>query len=281
MHSNSNYESQSKNINKAFNSIKRVFCISLFLQSAVLFLSFFSVTDKAIAVGGISNSKVIVPNTETVPLRRFEIEPFFGLVFVDDDNNTVGFEAGGRFTLGALENLELGANIGYLSVENTNVISAEAVLGNIEAGMKYRFFDQGDDFPFSLAYEGGITFPTSSSDELWVFEPVGFIFTRNFGECFSVDADIVLALIGDQGFGVTSEVGFGYFVRSWLQPVIEAAYSLEDLEGDERISVMNITAGFTAPVTEMITIILGVTPDVYTKNTDNKILVSLAFTFLF
>ena len=281
MHSNSNYKSQSKNINKAFNRIKRVFCISLFLQSAVFVLSFFCITDKTIAVGGISNSKVIVPNTETVPSRRFEIEPFFGLVVVDDKDKTVGFEAGGRFTLGALENFEFGANVGYLSVEDTNVIGTEAVLGNIEAGMKYRFFDQGDDFRFSLAYEGGITFPTSSSDELWVFEPVGFIFTRNFGEYFSMDADIVVALIGDQGFGVTSEVGFGYFVKSWFQPVIEAAYSLEDLEGDDSKSVINITAGFTAPVTEMITIILGVTPDVYTKNTDNKILVSLAFTFLF
>jgi len=33
----------------------------------------------AFAVGGISNSKIIVPGTDTVPKKRVEIEPFANL----------------------------------------------------------------------------------------------------------------------------------------------------------------------------------------------------------
>lgn len=233
------------------------------------------------AVGGISNTKVIVPSTETVPERHLEIEPFFGLVFVDDEDNSVGFDAGGRFTLGVVDNLEIGANAGYLSVEDSDVIDPEANLGNVDAGMKFRFIDEGDKFPFSLAYQGGITFPTSGSNDLWVIEPFGLILTKNFSDSFSLDTDIVLALVEDKSAGFVAELGFGYFVRPWFQPVIEAGYSFEDAEGEGSVSVFNITAGFTAPISEMLTIIFGVTPDLHTRNIDKKLLITTAFTFLF
>ena len=233
------------------------------------------------AVGGISNTKVIVPSTETVPERHLEIEPFFGLVFVDDEDNSVGFDAGGRFTLGVVDNLEIGANAGYLSVEDSNVIDPEANLGNVEAGMKFRFIDEGDKFPFSLAYQGGITFPTSGSNDLWVIEPFGLILTKNFSDSFSLDTDIVLALVEDKSAGFVAELGFGYFVRPWFQPVIEAGYSFEDAEREGSVSVFNITAGFTAPISEMLTIIFGVTPDLHTRNIDKELLITTAFTFLF
>ena len=233
------------------------------------------------AVGGISNTKVIVPSTETVPERHLEIEPFFGLVFVDDEDNSVGFDAGGRFTLGVVDNLEIGANAGYLSVEDSDVIDPEANLGNVDAGMKFRFIDEGDKFPFSLAYQGGITFPTSGSNDLWVIEPFGLILTKNFSDSFSLDTDIVLALVEDKSAGFVAELGFGYFVRPWFQPVIEAGYSFEDAEGEGSVSVFNITAGFTAPISEMLTIIFGVTPDLHTRNIDKELLITTAFTFLF
>lgn len=233
------------------------------------------------AVGGISNTKVIVPSTETVPERHLEIEPFFGLVFVDDEDNSVGFDAGGRFTLGVVDNLEIGANAGYLSVEDSDVIDPEANLGNVDAGMKFRFIDEGDKFPFSLAYQGGITFPTSGSNDLWVIEPFGLILTKNFSDSFSLDTDIVLALVEDKSAGFVAELGFGYFVRPWFQPVIEAGYSFEDAEGEGSVSVFNITAGFTAPISEMLTIIFGVTPNLHTRNIDKELLITTAFTFLF
>jgi hypothetical protein len=237
--------------------------------------------DDALAVGGISNTKVIVPSAESVPKKHLEIEPFFGLVFADDDDNSVGLDAGSRLTFGLLDNLEAGANIGYLSIADSDVIDTEADFGNIEAGMKFRFIDEGANFPFSLAYQGGITFPTGGSNDLWVFEPFGFILTKNFSDSFSMDADFVLALVEDKSVGFVAEIGFGYFVKPWFQPVIEAGYSLEGAGGEEAISVFDVTAGFTAPVSEMLAIIFGVTPDLHTRNVDKEILITAAFTFLF
>lgn len=254
--------------------------IKIILPMLLLVISLIPI-HKASAVGGISNSKVIVPSAETVPKKQLEIEPFFGLVFIDDSDNTIGFEGGTRFTVGVLNDLEIGTNLGYLSVEDSDVINTESNFGNIEFGMKYRFIDQGQQFPFSLAYQGGFTVPTSTSDDKWIFEPFGLILTKDFSESFSMDADVVLALVENESVGFVADVGFGYFIRPWFQPVIEAGFSFEDPEDRESISVLNVTAGFTSPVTEMLTIIIGVTPDIYTKNSDEEILISAAFTFLF
>lgn len=251
------------------------------LPTIVMLTFVLSSYDYALAVGGISNTKVIVPSTETVPRRHFEIEPFFGLVFVDDEDNSVGFDAGGRFTWGALDNLEIGANAGYISFQDSDVISTEVDFGTVDAGMKYRFIDEGGKFPFSVAYQGGLTFPTGGSNDAWIFEPFGLILTKDFSDSFSMDADFVLALVEDESVGFVAEIGFGYFLKSWFQPVIEAGYSFEDPDGEEGVSVFNITAGFTAPVSEMLTIIFGVTPDLHTRNTEKEILVTAAFTFLF
>ena len=251
------------------------------LPAAVFSILLLTFCEEALAVGGISNTKIIVPSAETVPQRHFEIEPFFGLVFVDDEDNSVGFDAGSRITFGVLDNLEAGANIGYLSIADSDVIDTEGEFGNVEAGMKFRFIDEDDKFPFSLAYQGGVTLPTSRSDDQWVFEPFGLILTKNFSDSFSADADFVLVLVGDKSVGFVTEIGFGYFVEPWLQPVIEAGYSLESAEGDEIISVFNVTAGFTAPVSEMLTIIFGVTPDVHQTNVEKELLITVAFTFLF
>ena len=46
---------------------------------------------KVWAVDGISNSKVVVPNTETVEKGRFEFEPAFGLTDMDDGDDTTSF----------------------------------------------------------------------------------------------------------------------------------------------------------------------------------------------
>ena len=251
----------------------------LMLSTAALFI-LTQVSDTAHAVGGISSSKVVVPSAETVPKGMFETEPFFGLEFVDDRDNTTRFGGGVRFTLGALHNLEIGANINYLDVEDSDLIQRNSDFGDIETGVKFRFLDEGENFPFSLAYQGGVTIPTNS-DALWVVEPGGLILTKNFTEEFSMDADFVFGIIEDDAWSFVTEVGFGYYLTSWFQPVIESAYAFEDPDGEDSIQIVNITAGFTSPVTDWLTVIMGVTPDVYTKNTDNQVILTAAFTFLF
>ena len=165
---------------------------TIFKMLPILLL--FCIPDFTYGVGGISNSKVIVPSTDTVPKNRFEFEPFFSFTAVDDpiDSRNYGFSA--RFTYGFLDNLEAGFNLNYLEIEDSDIQDPSSDFGNIEAGIKYRLIDQGKHFPFSLAYQGGVTFPTAGDDELWVFEPAGLIITRNYTDKLSSDLDVVFQL---------------------------------------------------------------------------------------
>ena len=236
--------------------------------------------DTARAVGGISNSKVVVPSAETVPRGRFEIEPFFGFEFVDDGHNTTRFGGGVRLTLGVLHNLEIGVNINYLDLEDADLIERNSDFGEIEAGLKLRLLDESENFPFSLAYQGGLTVP-ANDDALWIIEPGGLILTKNFTDELSLDADFVFGIIEAGAWSFVSEAGLGYFITPWFQPVVEAAYAFEDPDGEDDIQILNITGGFTSPVTDWLTIIVGVTLDIYTKNIAEQVVLTAAFTFLF
>ncbi|MEQ9619626.1 MAG: hypothetical protein RIG61_10685 [Deltaproteobacteria bacterium] len=253
--------------------------LKFFLAAFVLFYLFI-LAQEARAVGGISNSKVVVPSTDTVPKKHVEVEPFFSFEFVDDRDNTFRFGGGVRLTLGALDNLELGANVNYLDHEDANLIQSDTNFGVIETGVKFRFLNQSEEFPFSLAYQGGVTFPTGG-DSVWIVEPGGLILTKNFTDRFSMDADFVFGIIENDAWSFVTEVGFGYYLNSWFQPVLEGAFGYEDARGEESVSLINITAGFTAAATDWLTVIIGVTPEVYTENKDKEVIITSAFTFLF
>jgi hypothetical protein len=70
-------------------------------------------------------------------------------------------------------------------------------------------------------------------------------------------------------------------VVPWFQAVVEAAYAFENIDGEQSTQVVNITPGFTSPVTDWLTVIIGVTPDIYTENTEKEVVITTAFTFLF
>ncbi len=256
--------------------------ISAFNIFAVSVLSVFVMSARnAYAVGGISNSKVFVPSAETVPQKHVEIEPFFSFEFVDDRDNTFRFGGGVRFTVGALKNIELGANVNYLNHENSDLTDQVNDFGDIESGLKYRFLDQSEKYPFSLAYQGGVSFPTSGEDTPWFIEIGGLILTKEFSDQFSIDTDFVFGIVEDDGWNFISNIGFGYYVVPWFQAVIEGAYAYEDLDGVQSKQVFNVTSGFTSPVTDWLTIIIGLTPDLYADNTDKEVIITSAFTFLF
>ncbi len=252
---------------------------SVILPLIILFY-FVAVPSEASAVGGISNSKIIVPNADPIPRKHVEAEPFFVLEFEDDRDDSVRFGGGVRLTLGALENLEVGANINYLSIEDSQLIRADSNFGDIETGLKYMFLDDGRGYPFSLAYQGGVKFPAGGGS-LWVFEPGGLILTKNFTEKFSVDYDFVFGIIENDSWSFVTEAGFGYFFNDWFQAVLEGAYAYEDADGGGDVSVINVTAGFTAQATDWLTVIAGVTPDLYAHNADKLVLITAAFTLFF
>ncbi len=249
-----------------------------YLFSGILVASFLISFSKVWAVDGISGSKVVIPNTETVEKGRFEFEPVFGLAYVDDGDDTTEFEFGVRLTLGVIERLELGTIIGFTSTES-DAIDRDSDFRDVGVGLKYRFLDEVNGFP-SVAFQGGVTFPTSGNSAPWFYE-LGAVATKNLSDQFSIDADFVGFLINDDALGLVTELGFGYFITSWFQPVIEVAYAFENPDDGNSVSVINITGGFTAPAADYLTIIMGVTTDVYTDDTDDQIVFLAAFTFLF
>lgn len=251
-----------------------------FAVPLLMVLYFFSLATEAPAVGGISNSKINVLSADTVPQKHVEVEPFFSLEFEDDGNDTVRFGGGLRLTPGLLENLEAGVNINYLNVEDSELIRAESDFGDVEAGVKFMFLDEEKGYPVSLAYQGGVTFPVGDG-ALWIVEPGGLILTKNFTDKFSTDADFVFGIIEHGSWSFVTDVGFGYFLTPWLQAVAEGAYAFEDPDDGAGISVINVTGGFTATAAEWLTVIMGVTPDVYTKNADRLVVITAAFTFFF
>ena len=252
------------------------------MKSLILFISFLSLfflyVPQAFSVGGISNTKILVPSTETVPKGKFEFEPFFGLVFVDDSLDSKNFEAGARFTLGASDNIEVGTNITFLTIEDNDSSSADYDFGDISPGIKYRFFNSDR---FSLAYQAGITIPTSSDDASWVFEPIGIIFTKDFNNSLSIDADSVLAVDEDGQWAVTSEIGIGHYLNNHIQPVLELAYIFEDSDDSDSSHLVTVTGGFTANITSYLTAIIGLSKDIVSENVEDSLSFSAAFTFLF
>ena len=251
----------------------------LILPFAILLYIISSATE-AFAVGGISSSKLVVPGAYTVPEGHVEAEPFFSLEFIDDENNTVRYGGGFRLTSGLLENLEAGVNINYLDVEDSGLIAADSNFGDVEAGFKLRLVDQGAGLPFSLAYQAGVTFPVGKGS-LWIVEPGGLILTKEFTEKFSLDVDFVFGLIEHGSWSFVTEAGIGYYINTWFQPVIEAAYAYEDDGSGEEASLLNLSAGFTWDPTGWFSFALGVTTDIYTENTDKEVLITSAFTFIF
>ncbi len=234
--------------------------------------------ENAFAVGGISNSKIIVPSADTVAATNFEIEPFFSFLSVDDPSDSKNYEAGLRFTKGILDNFEAGANLIFLTVDDNDLNEADYEFGDLLLGVKYRFYEST---LFSIAYQGGFTVPTSFADTDWVFEPAGLILTKNFSDKLSLDIDGVLGFDEDENIFVTSNAGIGYYVTDYLQPVFEVNYLYENPDNGESSNILSLTSGFTANLNSFTTLIIGFSWDLVSENADDAFLITSALTLLF
>jgi len=232
------------------------------------------------AVGGVSNSKINVLSADTVAKGHIELEPYFSAEFIDDRHSSRRYGGGLRVTPGVLDFLEVGVSVNYLNVEDANLIQAKNDFGDIHAGMKLRFIDEAEGNPFSLAYVAGVIFPVGDGSE-WVVEPAGLALTKNFTDRFSLDMDFIAGLVEGGSWSLVTDMGLGYYVTPWLQAVVEGAYAFESVQGGGDASIINVTGGFTADVAEWLTVIVGVTPDLYVKNEDRMVVLTAAFTFAF
>ncbi|NIP29287.1 MAG: hypothetical protein GTO02_02315 [Candidatus Dadabacteria bacterium] len=248
------------------------------ILTVVLFMGVVLCTQDLYAVGGISNTKVVVPSTDTVPLDTYEIEPFLSLQVFDDEDDTKFFDSGLRFTRGFLNNLEAGISASILTYEDSDLVDSDYNFGDIAAGVKYRFYTLSG---LSLAYQGGFTLPTSTDDTNWVFEPLGLILTLKFMNNISVDADFVLVFEESEIFSIVSNLGFGMFVTEIFQPVIELGYEYSDPDDFSSSDILSLTGGFTANLNDSMTLIVGVTKDIVSENAPDSYTLSSALTVAF
>lgn len=246
----------------------------------LLLMQLLGFAPEAEAVGGISNSKVTVLSADTVARGVLELEPYFSMEFADDRDNTKRYGGGFRITPGITDFLEAGVSINFFNVEDSELIRAENDFGDIDAGFKLKFIDEANGSPFSLAYFAGVTFPTGDGSQ-WVVEPAGLVLTKNFTDRLSLDSDLVVGIIEGDSWSLVTNTGFGYYVTPWFQAVVEGAYAFESVDGGGDVSIINVTGGFTANATEWLTVIVGVTPDIYVKNEDRLVVLTAAFTFAF
>lgn len=251
----------------------------IFLPVSVFF------TAEVFAVGGISNTKVVVTSTDTVPKKRIEIEPFANFLFADDENSTNTYDLGARITYGLLDTVEFGATFLFVSFEDEDLLNINTDFGNFEPGigLKWRFREQeGNDlFSFSLAYEGGFTIPIKSRDDKWTFEPLGLILTKNFSEKFSFDSDVVLKFVENKSWGIVTNLGLGYFITDWLQPVAEIGYNYDNIDDQDNEQVLNVTGGFTANLTDYATLIIGITKVLVEEDAEDTLVLTTALTLIF
>ena len=112
-------------------------------------------------------------------------------------------------------------------------------------------------------------------------DPLVLILTKNFNEKFSMDNDVVLRIVEDELWGIISNLGLGYFITDWLQPVVEMAYIYSSIDNQDNEHVLNVTGGFTAPLTDYATLIIGVTKNLVSENTDDTLVITSALTLIF
>jgi hypothetical protein len=202
-----------------------------------------------LAVGGISNTKLIVPGADPVGYGAFEFEPTLGMSrqryrfdqysnrtdIPDDYNRLLPLEEkmsfstnslGFRMTGGLFPNTEIGVFVGHSTASDSVGTPMQTGFDEAQIGIKYLFNPEN---AMRFAFEGGVNFdPTSWSPS---YEG-GLIMTLELTNRFSIDADLVAStssIIREdrERFtqrGAAGNIGFGYMIGN-LQPVVEFGYA--------------------------------------------------------
>ena len=75
--------------------------------------------------------------------------------------------------------------------------------------------------------------------------------------------------------------GFGYYITDWLQPVGEIGYIYENIDNSRNAHVLSLTGGFTADLTDYATLIVGLTKDIVSEDTEDTFVITTALTLIF
>ena len=257
----------------------------IFLICTGILLSVFAVNAFA-QINGISNSKVVVPESGTVPAGSFEFEPAFEVFRSnqkwDQDGNL--FDLGNRTTESAL-GFRLTAGFKH-NIEAGLIVPQDA--SSLNFGLKWQFRSGGDA---SLALQSGINFDTKSGLRLNEVKTAkiigsGLVLTYIISEKVSVDSDFTISYHSNDTEGEpvdlsgTMNLGIGYYLHENFQGVIEINSGWAQFVNSGSTSKTSGVLGFTYNASELTKVIMGVKYDLFGSNSDKGIAYIGAFTFV-
>lgn len=252
-----------------------------------IIITIFSSTNVFAQVGGISNSKVVLPATGPVGAGDFEFEPAFDVFWYNQlwDNggnlltlsNTIRESGlGYRFTAGFEHDIEVG------------LIVPEDV-SSLSFGLKWLFWKNNEK---SFALQSGLDFESddrvlSESEESMKVITNGLIFTYEPNEKLSIDTDATFSLYSTEinsqsvNYSGTFDIGVGYLLNNQFQAIVELNSTWISFDNSLlNSSKTNGTIGFTFYPNDGTVVIFGVKHDMFGTNDAKGVSFVGAFTFL-
>ena len=256
-----------------------------FLICTGILLSVFTVNAFA-QISGISNSKIVIPESGTVPAGTFEFEPAFEVFRSNQAWNKDGslFNLGSRTTESAL-GFRLTAGFKH-NIEAGLIVPQD--VSSLNFGLKWQFRSGGDA---SLALQSGINFDTKSgvrSNEAKTAKIIGsgLVLTYIISEDIVVDSDFTISYHSNDTEGEpvdlsgTMNLGIGYFLHENFQGVVELNSASARFVNSGSTSKTSGVLGFTYNASELTKVIMGVKYDLFGSNNDKGIAYIGAFTFV-
>jgi len=262
-----------------------------------IIVAVFSQTNAFSQVGGLSNSKVVLPATATVAAGDFEFEPSFDVFWYNqewnldgktiDNSDIIRFSSiSYRFTSGFKHNIEVGLAV----PENVS---------SLNFGLKWLFWKNNGK---SFALQSGVNFAThdgiigntqESMTEKFLTEESkrvlvnGLIFTYEPNEKLSIDTDATFSLYSSEidlqtvNYSGTLDIGAGYFLTNRFQTILELNSAWISFENSIfNSSKTNGTLGIKYTPNDGTAIIFGLKQDLFGSNNPKGLSFVGAFTFL-
>ncbi len=224
-------------------------------------------------VGGISASKLVVINTETVPVNKIEFEPSFGIFVSESDSLKTNSDFDFRFTYGLNSKTEIGIFI-PLNLNTLNwgikyrVLEFNKLSVGIYAGiMNALIVNNPNDTKISslfATYAGGITSTYQFNDK------ISIDFSGQFQNHFDAGKQ-------DYNSFINSEIG--YFIYDGLQFVTGLQYENHHILNSSE-NKFTVNTGITVEKATNFILVLNFPYQFKTKQTSSSIGFAMALTIL-
>ncbi len=239
------------------------------------FLFVFALTTNNIfsQISGISASKLVVINAETVPESKIEFEPSFGFSVSVEDSLQISSDFGFRFTYGLNSKTEVG-------------ISLPVNMSGINWGLKYNAVNYNNlSVGIIAGIENALIVNNSNEPKYGTFfksYAAGLVSTYQINKKLSIDFDTQIQNkfhYSKQDFHWFFNSEIGYYIPSGLQFVTGIQYEYKPFHENEKYNFI-INNGITVEKAENFILVLNFPYQFKTKNTPSSVGFATALTIL-